>query len=151
MNDATLVISPSGTAVDQTTTFHVSYMINSKQVNCTIIIIVLNSDFNITIDKIVLGNSVLINLILESKDKSYNTNQWQITPQPDGVNFTDDPLTDIHLTEAQIRKAKKISIIHSITKVTDSGVCSGSASIDILFTDLNKAIEKHSFDNHFQF
>jgi hypothetical protein len=151
MNDSTLEIFPASTPIDQTTVFHVSYMINGKQVDVTIKLIVINADFNITIEKINVGRVVLINLMLESKDKNYSGNQWKIVPEPEGVNLNDDPLKDVHLSIAQIRENKMISIEHILTVKTDNGECTRSESFVILFTDLGIALEKHFFDNHFQF
>jgi hypothetical protein len=151
MNDNTLEIFPSSTTITQTTDFHVSYMLNGKQVNVTITLIVVNADFNITIERFIVGNSVLIGLMLESKDKSYTTNLWKVNPETPGIDMMADPLKDIRMTEAQIRIAKMITIEHFVTVVTENGECQNTASFIIPFEMLNIAMEKRFFDNHFQF
>lgn len=150
MNDSTLEIFPFSTSITATTVFHVSYMINTKQVNITITLIVINTDFNISIAKFIVGNSVIIGLVLESQDKSYTTNLWKVIPEPAGINMSDDPLKDIHFTEANIRKAQMIHIEHIVTVKTDIGECENTAVYEIPFEKLGIALDIQNFDNHRQ-
>jgi len=123
-------------------------MINEKQVNVTITLIVVNTDFNISIARIILGNTVLIALVLESKDKSYTTNLWKVVPETPGIDMTADPLKDIQMKEADIRKNQMIHIEHIVTVKTDAGTCNKTAVYEIPFEKLGIAIDIANFDNN---
>jgi len=151
MKDATLEILPSATTISQTTDFHVLYLMNGKQVNVTITIIVVNTDFKITIGRVAGTRAAIINLTVESIDKQYSKNEWTLLPAVTGFNFSDDPLNNVQWPEALIRRAGEISITHIVTIVGETGECKASATFVILFENLNKAIEKKTFDNHFKF
>lgn len=148
MNDNTLEVFPSATDITGTTTFHVSYMINGKQVNVTITLIVVNADFNISIARFIVGNSVIIGMVLESKDKSYTTNLWKVVPETPGIDMSADPLKDIQMTEADIRKNQMIHIEHIVTVKTNAGTCQKTAVYDIPFEKLGIAIDIANFDNN---
>jgi len=148
MNDNTLEVFPSATDITGTTTFHVSYMINGKQVNVTITLIVVNTDFNISIARFIVGNSVIIGIALESKDKSYTTNLWKVVPETPGIDMSADPLKDVQMTEADIRKNQMIHIEHIVTVKTDAGTCQKTAVYEIPFEKLGIAIDIGNFDNH---
>ncbi len=153
MENAALVVFPAETNVSQPTTFHVSYAFNGRQVNAAISLVFVNPDFNISIQQSVTNNQDTIALTLESKDKSYTSVEWNISPRSvtgAGGPFADDPLT-LQFTPSQIREARAIRIIHSVFTDSDSGECRFEAQFEISFIQLDQALQKASFDNHFAF
>ena len=151
MKDATLEISPSATTISKTTDFHVSYLVNGKQVNATITIIVVNPDFKITIERATVTNNAIVSLTAESLDKKYTKNEWTVLPSVTILNPADDPLKDIRWTFSQIRESGGLSVTHIVTTISETGECWASTTFGLLFENLEKALQKKNFDNHIQF
>jgi len=149
MSDATLEILPSSTEINQTTDFHVSYMINGKQVNVTVTLILVDAGFTMNLTRNTSPVAVFPTILtLEAKLKDAEKYSWKIT-LVDGRTLDFSGLkVGINFQQFNISAGSQLNILLTVGKTDPSGTsCENSAGFVLTESIFGRHINKGEFDN----
>ncbi len=149
MKDANLELAPASTQIDKTTDFHVSYMINGKQVNVTITLIFVDAGFimNLTHNTSPVAVFPII-LTLRAKQQDASKYTWKVTVADGRVlDFSDrEVVIDYSQNHLSAGTPLNILLMVNLTDPSDTA-CENSAEFVITEAIFGKHINKGEFDN----
>ncbi len=149
MKDEKLQLLPSSTDISQTTDFHVSYLINGKQVNVTITLIFVSADFimNLTHNESPIAVFPIL-LTLKAKQDDADKYLWKVTKVTGEVLDFSDPKVQLNYTQLQIGAGSQLLISLTVTKADQSGnACEETKGFVITESIFGKHLNKGEFDN----
>jgi hypothetical protein len=150
MRDATLELVPAATSINQTTDFHVSYMINGKQVNVTITLIVVDAGFLMKLEHNTSPIAVFPTILtLSAKDPNAEKYNWNLTVADGRVlNFTTREVV-FNYQQNDVLPGSQVTISLTVSKTDQSGnACKNSAQFVLNDSIFNKHMNAGAFDNH---
>lgn len=149
MKDATLVISPSSTTIDQTTAFHVSYIINGKQVNVTITLFFVDAGFTMNLTRNTSPVAVFPTILtLNAKQKDAEKYTWKVTMVSGRVLDFSGREVVINFTQLDISADSQLTISLTVSMTDQSGsACEKSAGFVLTKSIFGKHINQGEFDN----
>jgi len=149
MRDATLDLAPSATAITQTTDFHVSYMINGKQMNVTITLIVVDAGFLMKLTHNISPVAVFPTILtLSAKEPNADKYNWNLTVADGRVlNFTTREVV-FNYQQNDVFAGSLVTISLTVSKTDQSGnACENSAQFALNDSIFNKHMNLDAFDN----
>jgi len=149
MRDATLDLAPSATTINQTTDFHVSYMINGKQFNVTITLIVVDAGFMMKLSHNTSPIAVFPTfLTLTAKETNADKYNWNLTVADGRVlNFTTREVV-FNYQQNDVFPGSQVTINLIVSKTDQSGnACENSAQFILNDSIFNKHMNAGEFDN----
>ena len=149
MNEPTLEVSPTSTGVKQTADFHVSYIINGKQVNVTITVIVVDAGFLMKLSHNTSPVAVFPTILtLTAKETTADKYNWNLTVADGRVlNFTEKEVV-FNYQQNDVFPGSLVTISLIVRKTDQSGnACENSARFALNDSIFNKHMNKDAFDN----
>lgn len=149
MDDATLNLIPAATTINQTTDFHVSYLLNGKEVNVTITLIFVDAGFILNLTHNTSPVAVFPTILtLTAKEKNADSYQWQVTTADGRVlNFSNQQVI-IDYTKAEISGGSLLTIVLTVSKKDQTGtVCGNRARFALTESIFGKHMNQGDFDN----
>ena len=149
MRDKTLEVAPSATTITQTTDFHVSYMINGKQVNTTITLLYVEAGFlmNITHNNSPVAVFPTF-LTLTAKEKNAQIYKWSVTTADGRVLAFPDMQVVLNLSQLQIPGGSQLAISLTVVKTDQTGTtCENTATFVLTESIFGKHFNQGEFDN----
>jgi hypothetical protein len=149
MRDATLDVLPSSTDIKQTTDFHVSYMINGKQVNVTITLIVVDAGFMMKLSHNTSPVAVFPTILaLSAKEPIADKYNWNLTVADGRVlNFTTMEVV-FNYQQNDVFAGSLVTINLTVSKTDQTGnICENTAQFALNDSIFNKHMNAEAFDN----
>ena len=149
MRDVTLDVLPSSTDIKQTTDFHISYLLNGKQVNVTITLIVVDAGFMMKLSR---NTSPRANfptiLTISAKELNADKYNWNLTVADGRVlNFTTREFA-FNYQQFDVFPGSQVTISLAVGKTDQSGnACENSAQFVLTDSIFNKHMNLDAFDN----
>ena len=149
MRDATLDLLPIATTITKTTDFHVSYMINGKQVNATITLIFVDAGFIMKLTHNISPVAVFPTILtLSPKEKNAEKYNWNLTVADGRVlNFTEMDVV-FNYQQNDVFPGSQVTISLIVSKTDQLGnACENSAQFVLNDSIFNKHMNQGEFDN----
>ncbi len=149
MRDVSLDVLPSSTEISQTTDFHVSYMINGKQVNVTITLIVVDAGFMMKLSHNTSPVAVFPTILaLSAKESNADKYNWNLTVADGRVlNFTTREVV-FNYQQNDVFPGSQVTISLTVSKTDQTGnACENSAQFVLNDSIFNKHMNLDAFDN----
>ena len=149
LREATLDVLPSSTDIKQTTDFHVSYMINGKQVNVTITLIVVDAGFLMKLSHNTSPVAVFPTiLVLTAKEPNAEKYNWNLTVADGRVlNFSTMEAV-FNYQQNDVFPGSQVTISLTVSKTDQTGnACENSAQFILNDSIFNKHMNAGEFDN----
>ena len=149
LREATLDVLPSSTDIRQTTDFHVSYMINGKQVNVTITLIVVDAGFMMKLSHNTSPVAVFPTILaLTAKEANADKYNWNLTVADGRVlNFTTREVV-FNYQQNDVFPGSQVTISLTVSKTDQTGnACENSAQFVLNDSIFNKHMNLDAFDN----
>jgi hypothetical protein len=149
LREATLDVLPSSTDITQTTDFHVSYMINGKQVNVTITLIVVDAGFMMKLSHNTSPVAVFPTfLTLTAKEANAEKYNWNLTVADGRVlNFTTREVV-FNYQQNDVFPGSQVIISLTVSKTDQTGnACENAAQFVLNDSIFNKHMNAGEFDN----
>ncbi len=149
MRDATLDLLPSSTEISQTTDFHVSYMINGKQVNVTITLLFVDAGFTMNLTRNTSPVAVFPTLLtLTAKEQNAGKYSWKITTADGRVLEFNEIKVGLNFQKLDIFPGTQLIISLTVSRTDQTGTfCENNASFVINDSIFNNHLNKGEFDN----
>lgn len=149
MRDASLDILPASTEVSKTTDFHVSYLINGRQVNVTITLVFVDAGFMMKLARNTSPVAVFPTILtLSAKEPNAENYNWNLTVANGRVlNFTTREVV-FNYQQFDVFPGSLITINLTVSKTDPSGnKCENSAQFVLNDSIFNKHLNRDAFDN----
>lgn len=149
MRDATLELAPSATAISKTSDFHVSYLINGKQVNVTITLIFVDAGFIMNLTRNTSPIAVFPTfLTLKAKQDGADKYTWKLTLADGRTLDLSGPKAEINYQQNDISAGSLITISLTVSLTDPTGTnCENSARFALTEAIFGKHINQGEFDN----
>ena len=150
LRETTLEISPASTAITKTTDFHVSYLINGKQVNVTITLVFVDAGFIMTLTRNTSPLAVFPTfLTLAAKDQNAKKYAWKVTIADGRVLEFKDAKLQLNFQQLDITTGAQLIINLTVTITDQTGTtCENSAGFTITESTFKFHLNKGDFDNN---
>ncbi len=149
MRDATLDVLPSSTDINKTTDFHVSYLVNGKQVDATITLIFVDAGFIMNLTRNTSPIAVFPTILaLKAKQNDADKYTWKLTLADGRTLDFSGPKAELNFQQNDISAGSLILITLTVNKTDQSGnTCENSANFALTESIFGKHINQGEFDN----
>jgi hypothetical protein len=148
--DEKLVLHPSALNATQSTTLNVSYTVNGKQTNVTVLVVVANANFTMELTRAVGTTNVPpVMFSLKSLGTGFNKSSWLLQQDTIKINNVTEG-TPMGLQQLGFKPDLPIVISHHVEINTDSEVCTGDKKFELTRQIIEIRLNKGPFDNNNQ-